>query len=84
MEKVAAITIKHILAAELYIKAPTEGASLFNESNFVKMQWNIQSTSGYSCTIPIFIYSYQKVVRPIRAATESDILGFMRKIFDQM
>lgn len=34
MENVSSIIIKHILAAELYINKPTEGASLFNESNF--------------------------------------------------
>jgi len=34
MENVSTIIIKHILAAELYITTPTEGASLFNESNF--------------------------------------------------
>jgi len=34
MENVSTIIIKHILAAELYISTPTEGASLFNESNF--------------------------------------------------
>ena len=35
MENVAALIIKHVLSAELYISAPTEGASLFNESNFI-------------------------------------------------
>ena len=34
MENVSTIIIKHVLAAELYINTPTEGASLFNESNF--------------------------------------------------
>jgi hypothetical protein len=34
MENVSAIIHKHIMAAELYINKPTEGASLFKESNF--------------------------------------------------
>ena len=41
MENVCTIIIKHILAAELYINKPTEGASLFNESNFIRNTWNI-------------------------------------------
>lgn len=41
MENVAAMIIKHVLSAELYINAPTEGASLFNESNFIRYHWNI-------------------------------------------
>lgn len=84
MENVATLIIKHVLSAELYINAPTEGASLFNESNFIRYHWNIQSTSGYSCTMPIFIYSYEKIVEPVRTCTESDILAFMRKVFDKM
>ena len=33
LENVAAIIIKHILMAEIYIGKPSEGAQLFNESN---------------------------------------------------
>lgn len=58
MENVSTLIIKHILAAELYITTPTEGASLFNESNFKRTEWNIQTTSGYSSTMPLFIYTY--------------------------
>lgn len=36
MENVSAILIKHVLAAELYINTPSEGAMLFNESNFIQ------------------------------------------------
>ena len=82
MENVAAIISKHILAAELYITAPTEGASLFNESNFKRQEWNIQTTSGYSSTMPLFIYTYQKVVQPVSPCKEEDILKFIRKVVD--
>jgi hypothetical protein len=58
MENISALIIKHIFAAELYISTPTEGASLFNESNFKRQEWNIQTTSGYSSTMPLFIYTY--------------------------
>ena len=84
MENVSTIIIKHILAAELYISTPTEGASLFNESNFKRQEWNIQTTSGYSSTMPLFIYTYQKVIEPIKPCHEADVLRFMRKIFDKM
>lgn len=84
MENVSAILIKHIFTAELYITKPTEGASLFIESNFKRQQWNIATTSGYSSTMPLFIYAYDKVIEPVRPCSESDILKFMRKIFDKM
>lgn len=34
--------------------------------------------------MPLFIYTYQKVVEPIRPCNEADVLKFMRKIFDTM
>ena len=84
MENVCTIIIKHILAAELYISTPTEGASLFNESNFKRQEWNIQTTSGYSSTMPLFIYTYEQVIVPIRPCSEADVLKFMRKVFEKM
>lgn len=84
MENVSSIVTKHILAAELYILKPTEGASLFNESNFKRKEWNIQTTSGYSSTMPLFIYTYDQVIELIKPCSESDVLKFMRKIFDKM
>ena len=84
LENVAAIIIKHILTAEIYIGKPSEGAQLFNESNQIRQEWNIQTTSGYSSTMPLFIYDYQKVIRPVRTCSESDVLQFMRKIFGTM
>lgn len=84
MENVACIVTKHILAAELYIHTPTEGASLFNDSNFKRQEWRIQTTSGYSSTMPLFIYTYEKVTEPTRPCSESDVLKFLRKIFDKM
>jgi hypothetical protein len=41
LENVAAIIIKHILTAEIYIGKPSEGAQLFNESNQIRQEWNI-------------------------------------------
>ena len=85
MENVCKIIIKHIFAAEHFIKTPTEGASLFNESNFRRQEWNIQTTSGYSSSMPLFIYTYEQVVEPIisykEEKLEADLLKFMRKIF---
>ena len=84
MENVASLILKHILAAELYITVPTEGASLFNESNFKRQEWNIQTTSGYSSTMPLFIYTYEQVVVPVKPCSEGDVLKFMRKVFETM
>lgn len=84
MANISVIIIKHIFAAEMYINTPTEGASLFNEANFRRQEWNIQTTSGYSSTMPLFIYTYEKVIEPIKPCTEADVLKFIRKIFDTM
>ena len=84
IENVSHIIMKHIYAAELYINTPTQGASLFNESNFRRQEWNIQTTSGYASTLPLFIYTYEKVQVAVRPVADGDILLFMRKIFDQM
>ena len=84
MENVSAIILKHILAAELYINTPTEGASLFKESNFKRQEWNITTTSGYGSTMPVFIYAYEKVIEPVKPCLDGDILKFMRKIIDKM
>ena len=34
--------------------------------------------------MPLFIYSYDKVIDPVRPCTQDDILLFYRKIFDKM
>ena len=44
----------------------------------------IQSTSGYSSTLPVFIYDYQRVVKPVVPCTEAQILLYYRKIFNTM
>ena len=31
--------------------------------------------------MPLFIYNYEKVTKPVRACQETDILQYMRKIF---
>jgi hypothetical protein len=82
MEMVSAILIKHILLAEIYINHPSQGASLFKESNFKRKEWSIQTTGGYGSTMPLFIYSYDKIVDPVQRCTQNDILLFYRKIFD--
>ena len=69
MENVSAILIKHILLAELYVNPPSQGANLFKESNFKRQEWHIQTTGGYGSTMPLFIYSYDKVVDPVTPCT---------------
>ena len=84
MENVSGLLIKHILSAELYVNPPSQGASLFKESNFKRQEWQIQTTGGFSSTMPLFIYSYDKIVDPVHPCSKNEIFMFYRKIFDIM
>ena len=44
----------------------------------------IQKTSGYSSTLPMFVYSYEPVTKPVQPCTEEQILLYYRKIFNTM
>ena len=81
---VCAILIKHIEAAESFIKIPTEGAKLFQESNFTRHEWIVTTTSGYSSTMPLFVYVLEEIKQETKPATEGDLILFMRKIMDKM
>ena len=70
MQYVSTIIFKHIFTAEMLIPKPTEGAALFNESNQTRPEWMIQKTSGFGSTLPLFIYSYEPVTKPIQPCTE--------------
>jgi len=61
MKNVCSIVHKHIETAERVIKVPTEGALLFHDQNFVRGEWKIQTTSGYSSTMPLFIYVLHEI-----------------------
>ena len=57
---------------------------LFHEHNFIGHEWNIQSTSGYSSTMPLFLYVLEEIEYQDRPCAEGDLILFMRKIFDKM
>ena len=34
---------------------------LFHEKNFTRQEWIIQSTNGYSSTMPLFLYVLEEI-----------------------
>ena len=51
----------HICEAQRLIPVPTEGSKLFHEYNFMPHQWTIETTHGYSSTMPLFHFYFEKV-----------------------
>ncbi|CDW84264.1 cyclin-y-like protein [Stylonychia lemnae] len=84
MTNVCQIIFKHIEAAQKFIENPTEAAMLFHENNFTRHEWIIQTTSGYSSTMPLFLYSLEEIEYIEKPAAEGDLILFMRKIFEKM
>lgn len=81
---VCSVIYRHILAAEHFIPKPTEGALLFHENNFILQEWAIQTTSGYSSTMPLFIYVYEKIEKEVKQVKVQELVQFMNKIFEKM
>jgi hypothetical protein len=44
----------------------------------------ITSTSGYSSTMPLFLYSLEEIHHEIKPCTVPDLIAFVKKIFDKM
>jgi len=84
MTNVCEIIFKHIEAAQKFIEMPTEAAMLFHDSNFTRHEWIIQSSSGYSSTMPLFLYVLEDIEYVEKQAAEGDLILFMRKIFEKM
>ena len=84
MTNVCQIMFNHIEAAERYIEEPTQAALLFHENNFLRHEWLVQTTSGYSSTMPLFLYALEDVQYEERKVAEGDVILFMRKIFEKM
>lgn len=57
---------------------------LFHEQNFKGQEWLVQTTGGYSSTMPLFLYVLEDVPYKEKACNEGDLILFMRKIFDKM
>lgn len=84
MTNVSQIIANHIDAAEMYITQPTQAALLFHENNFIRHEWIVSTTSGYSSTMPLFLYVLEEIQYVEKPAAEGDIILFMRKVFEKM
>lgn len=74
----------HISAAEHLIPKPTEGACLFHNQNFKPHKWQIQTVSGYSSTMPLFNFYFEKEQYAEQECLEEDIVKFMRLLISKM
>ena len=54
------IIIDHIAEAQKLIPTPTEASKLFHEHNFILHKWHIQTANGYSSTMPLFYFYFEK------------------------
>jgi hypothetical protein len=84
LANVCGIIFKHIEAAETYIEVPTQAALLFHETNFMRREWVVETTDGYSSTMPLFVYVLEKIDYRDKAIAEGDVILFMRKIIEKM
>lgn len=57
---------------------------LFHESNFTRQEWEVTTTSGYSSTMPLFLYVLEEKKQEVKPATTGDLILFMRKVMDKM
>ena len=57
---------------------------MFHETNFSRHEWIVQTTSGYSSTMPLFMYVLEDIEYVEKKVAEGDIILFVRKIFEKM
>jgi hypothetical protein len=57
---------------------------LFHDHNFIGHEWTIQTTTGYSSTMPLFLYVLEEIEYQENPCGEGDLILFMRKIFEKM
>lgn len=81
IEKVSKIIHKHIVFAEQNIRRPSQGAMLFDEKNYKRERWMVHTTHGFSGTLPIFLYSLEKVEYEVKEWAPEDIMKFIKRIF---
>ena len=81
---VSHIIVSHICEAQRLIPEPTEGAKLFHEYNFMPHQWTIQTTSGYSSTMPLFYFYFEEVPYESSHPDPEDVMRFIRNMIDKM
>ena len=66
------------------IPVATEGSKLFHEYNFMPHMWTIESTGGFSTTLPYFFFYFEKVDYEERHPASEDIMRFIRDVMDKM
>ena len=81
---VTSIIMRHINDAQRLLPEGTEGAKLFHEMNFTPAQWNIYTANGYSSTMPLFYYYFEKIDYVETPCQQQDLTRFMRDIIDKM
>jgi hypothetical protein len=81
---VSTIVVTHICEAQRLIPEATEGAKLFHEHNFLRHQWNIQTATGYSSTMPLFYFHFEKIEYDEEHPEQQDVMRFMRDVMDKM
>lgn len=79
--KVSKIIHKHIMYAEENIRRPSQGAMLFDEKIYKRERWMVHTTHGFSSTMPIFLYSLQKIEYEAKMCSPEDIMKFIKRIF---
>ena len=81
---VSHIIVSHICEAQRLIPEPTEGAKLFHEYNFMRHQWTVDTANGYSSTMPLFHFYFEKVPYTEKHPAVEDVMRFIRDVMDKM
>lgn len=79
--KVSKIIHKHIIFAENNIVHPSQGAMLFDEKIYKQERWMVHTTHGFSGTLPVFLYSLEKVEYETKEIDAEDVAKFIKRIF---
>ena len=78
------VIVSHIDEAHRLIPEPTEGAKLFHEHNFVPHQWTIETANGYSSTMPLFHFYFEKIGYEEEHPDGETVMRFIRNVMDKM
>ena len=57
---------------------------LFHDVFFRRVEWMITTPSGYSSTMPMFLYVLEEIRHDVSPATTGDLIMYMKKIMDKM
>ena len=80
IEKVSKILHSHIMFSEENIHEPSQGATLFDERIYKQQRWVVNSTKGFSSTLPLFMYSVTKIEYEEEEWSAEDVARFIKRI----